>query len=126
MAITNIQRKHNEDEELYISAQIDGITFSNITGVDKTEEGVFPIGKPIARNNSIWTNSSKPWLKSVNVVDIDWNGAEITSTVFPAMNTTSNTINTTGDLLSWIKEGIEEAAVSGRISEVVRRSLWIN
>ena len=123
MAITNIQRKHNEDEELYISAQIDGITFSNITGVDKTEEGVFPIGQPIARNNSIWTNSSKPWLKSVNVVDIDWNGAEITSTAFPSMD---RTINTTGDLLSWIKEGIEEAAVSGRTSGVVRRSLWIN
>jgi hypothetical protein len=43
----------------------------------------------------------------INAVEIDWNGAEITSTVFPAMNTTSNTINTTGDLLSWIKEGIE-------------------
>ena len=64
--------------------------------------------------------------KNINAVQIDWNGAEITSTAFLAMNTTSNTINTTGDLLSWIKEGIEEAAVSGRTSEVVRRSLWIN
>ena len=59
----------------------------------------------------------------VNAVEIDWNGAEITSTAFPSMD---RTINTTGDLLSWIKEGIEEAAVSGRTSEVVRRSLWIN
>ena len=58
----------------------------------------------------------------INAVDIDWNGAEITSTAFPSMD---RTINTTGDLLSWIKEGIEEAAVSGRTSGVVRRSLWI-
>ena len=62
-------------------------------------------------------------LKVLMALDIDWNGAEITSTVFPAMD---RTINTTADLLSWIKEGIEEAAVSGRTSEVVRRSLWIN
>lgn len=61
--------------------------------------------------------------KNINAVQIDWNGAEITSTAFPSMD---RTINTTGDLLSWIKEGIEEAAVSGRTSEVVRRSLWIN
>ena len=61
--------------------------------------------------------------KNINAVQIDWNGAEITSTAFPSMD---RTINTTGDLLSWIKDGIEEAAVSGRISEVVRRSLWIN
>ena len=59
----------------------------------------------------------------VNAVEIDWNSAEITSTAFPSMD---RTINTTGDLLSWIKEGIEEAAVSGRTSGVVRRSLWIN
>ena len=59
----------------------------------------------------------------INAVDIDWNGAEITSTAFPAMD---RTINTTGDLLSWIKDGIEEAAVSERTSGVVRRSLWIN
>jgi hypothetical protein len=58
--------------------------------------------------------------KFINAVDIDWNSAEITSTAFPSMD---RTINTTGDLLSWIKEGIEEAAVSGRTSEVVRRSL---
>lgn len=61
--------------------------------------------------------------KNINAVQIDWNGAEITSTAFPSMD---RTINTTGDLLSWTKEGIEEAAVSGRTSEVVRRSLWIN
>ena len=59
----------------------------------------------------------------VNAVEIDWNSAEITSTAFPSMD---RTINTTGDLLSWIKEGIEEAVVSGKTSEVVRRSLWIN
>ena len=85
-------------------------------------------GKKYANLNNVLDGVYDPDGESfgINAIEIDWNGAEITSTVFPAMNTTSNTINTTGDLLSWIKEGIEEAAVSGRISEVVRRSLWIN
>ena len=99
MAITNIQRKHNNDEELYIQAKIDGIQFDNITGVDKSEEGVFPIGQPVARNNSIWTDSSKPWQKSVNAVDIDWNGAK------PGIGEDlTKGITTTGELLSRIKE----------------------
>ena len=97
MAITNIQRNYNEDEELYISAQIDGVPFENITGVDKSEETVIPIGSSITRNNSIWVNPSQPWLKSVNAVDIDWNGAK------PGMGEGENGINTTGELLSILK-----------------------
>lgn len=61
----------------------------------------------------------------INAVEIDWNGAQWPTSESDAP-VTPTTINTTGDLLSWIKEGIEEAAVSGRTSEVVRRSLWIN
>ena len=99
MAITNIQRKYNNDEELYIQAKIDGIQFDNITAVDKSEETVIPIGSSITRNNSIWTDSSKPWLKSVNAVDIDWNGAK------PDIGEDrTKGITTTGELLSRIKE----------------------
>ena len=76
-----------------------------------------------AANNYVDLEDGDDISKLVNAVEIDWNGAEITSTAFPAMD---RTINTTGDLLSWIKDGIEEAAVSGRISEMIRRSLWIN
>ena len=123
MAINNITRIKDEDDNLIVSALIDGITFSDI----KNEDLGLHKGSLMNRKNNIWEDekatSGNEILPAVNAVDIDWNGAEITSTAFPAMD---RTINTTGDLLSWIKEGIEEAAVSGRISEVVRRSLWIN
>ena len=106
---------------------INGITFNNLSRIGKGTA----IGN--VRNPDITSEDDlQDYIdegeeyRNIQSVLIDWNGAEITSTVFPAMNTTSNTINTTGDLLSWIKEGIEEAAVSGRTSEVVRRSLWIN
>jgi len=109
----------------------DGILFNNIVAPQTIGHAKYnyekykdkTTGQDITRNS---TEISSPINKFINVIDIDWNGAEITSTAFPAMNTTNNVINTTGDLLSWIKEGIEEAAVSGRTSEVVRRSLWIN
>lgn len=95
------------------SASQDNVTFSKVLGGNAVDQR--------------WTagdiSTSLNTQKNINAVQIDWNGAEITSTAFPSMD---RTINTTGDLLSWIKEGIEEAAVSGRISEVVRRSLWIN
>ena len=95
------------------SASQDNVTFSKVLGGNAVDQR--------------WTagdiSTSLNTQKNINAVQIDWNGAEITSTAFPSMD---RTINTTGDLLSWIKDGIEEAAVSGRISEVVRRSLWIN
>lgn len=95
------------------SASQDNVTFSKVLGGNAVDQR--------------WTagdiSTSLNTQKNINAVQIDWNGAEITSTAFPSMD---RTINTTGDLLSWIKEGIEEAAVSGRTSEVVRRSLWIN
>ena len=105
-----------------------GIRFTNIdlTGGFKTADGTKWTGKNsmfLPDNAEGGTITGRDTRKFINGVDIDWNGAEITSTAFPAMD---RTINTTGDLLSWIKEGIEETAVSGRTSEVVRRSLWIN
>lgn len=95
------------------SASQDNVTFSKVLGGNAVDQ------RWAAGDISTSLNTQK----NINAVQIDWNGAEITSTAFPSMD---RTINTTGDLLSWIKEGIEEAAVSGRISEVVRRSLWIN
>ena len=97
--ITNITKKYNSDDELYIQAQVDGIQFNNITGVDKSEEGVLGIAQPISRNNSIWVNPSNPWLKSTNAVDIDWNGAQL-------MNGKDviATINTSGELISVLTE----------------------
>ena len=40
----------------------------------------------------------------INAVDIDWNGAEVDE---------DKVINTTGDLLAWIKESLEAASQSG-------------
>lgn len=50
------------------------------------------------RQSSFNPNESIPSLSNfplINAVDIDWNGAEVDS---------NTTINTTGDLLSWIKD----------------------
>ena len=105
-----------------------GITFTlngdSVTTIDGkvTTSGNFDATTGLYTQNQSKLDA-KGVAKSFNAVEIDWNGAEITSTAFPSMD---RTINTTGDLLSWIKEGIEETAVSGRTSEVVRRSLWIN
>ena len=81
------------------SASQDNVTFSKVLGGNAVDQR--------------WTagdiSTSLNTQKNINAVQIDWNGAEITSTAFPSMD---RTINTTGDLLSWIKEGIEEAAVS--------------
>ena len=120
-----------------MSVQLNGITFSNINttdnvggyGTKKTKTALISNNKysetKLSNMINAVNNGNTTWDKVafINGVDIDWNGAEITSTAFPSMD---RTINTTGDLLSWIKEGIEEAAVSGRTSGVVRRSLWIN
>ena len=123
MAISNIRKTGGTVATPILSANIDNIEFTNIPGGNKGTKGSTFWNN--SENVNVWKNDGDGtlWKPSVNGVDIDWNSAEITSTAFPSMN---RTINTTGDLLSWIKEGIEEAAVSGRTSGVVRRSLWIN
>lgn len=104
---------------------INGIKFNDLSTIEgqssKFEKISFP-GISSESDLQDYIDAGEEY-KNIPSVLIDWNGAEITSTAFPSMD---RTINTTGDLLSWIKEGIEEAAVSGRTSEVVRRSLWIN
>jgi len=50
----------------------------------------------------------------VNAVDIDWNGAEIDE---------NKIINTTGELLSWIKESLAAAAQSGGSVELTEEQI---
>ena len=66
----------------------DGIQFSNITLTNP-----ITIGGKITRSgeNAIHAGKGKPVVDAVN---IDWNGAEVEENVI---------INTTGQLISWIK-----------------------
>ena len=57
----------------------------------------------ISRDSAAKINAGKG-RPVVNAVSIDWNGAEVDENVV---------INTTGQLLSWIKEGLAAAAQSG-------------
>ena len=50
----------------------------------------------------------------INAVSIDWNGAEVDEDVV---------INTTGELLTWIKEGLEAASQSGGSAELSEEQL---
>lgn len=70
--ITDIQRNYNDDDNLIVSAKLDGILFTNISnedvGLEKT--GI------MSRKNNNWVNSANTeLLPAVNAVDIDWNGA---------------------------------------------------
>ena len=58
----------------------------------------------------------------INAVEIDWNGADLSS----ALGEKYSSINTTGQLLSAIKEDFENTAIIGGNSEMIRRGLWIN
>ena len=96
MAINNITRRYDEDDNLIVSAQIDGITFSDI----KNEDLGLHVGSLMNRQNNIWEsnkNTGNDILPAVNAVDIDWNGAK------PGMGEGENGINTTGELLSILK-----------------------
>lgn len=96
MAINNITRRYDEDDNLIVSAQIDGITFSDI----KNEDLGLHKGSLMNRKNNIWEsdkNTGNDILPAVNAVDIDWNGAK------PGIGEGANGINTTGELLSLLK-----------------------
>lgn len=82
------------------------ITFSNVT-----DPGLVFGGSPIAYNGAYPTSGDTVTFSNdnhlmVNAIDIDWNGAEIGNNV---------TINTTGDLIAWIK-GIETSGGSGSVT----------
>jgi uncharacterized repeat protein (TIGR02543 family) len=83
------------------TAKIDGIQFNNINssaGISKNSI--------MSRSLNIWRNESDTWYSAINAVDIDWNGAEVEDNVV---------INTTGELLSWIKtkNNIEDIKING-------------
>ena len=90
MEITNINRTYNDDYELIVSANIDGIQFNNITHED---DGI-AIDAQIIRKNNNWKSEQNKYKPVVNAVDIDWNSAEVADNV---------TINTTSELINWIK-----------------------
>ena len=76
----------------------DNITFNNVAF--QTYAAVNDI---ISRDSAAKINAGKG-RPVVNAVSIDWNGAEVDE---------NKVINTTGQLLAWIKEGLEAAAQSG-------------
>lgn len=91
MEIKNINRNYNDDYELVVSANIDGIQFNNIMHED---DGI-AIDAPIIRKNNNWKSDNKPYRPVVNAVDIDWNNAYIESL--------DTYINSTGDLIKQIQ-----------------------
>ena len=73
----------------------DGITFSNVQNRGaKGYSQILTSADNVSSKKYVYDPDSDPVLMAL---DIDWNGAEITSTAFPSMD---RTINTTGDLLS--------------------------
>ena len=79
----------------FVKANIDGIDFNKI----KTSSKSFTTANPVmpGANKDLWKkdNESLEGIKGINAVDIDWNAAQ------PEENVT---INSTGELLSWIKQ----------------------
>jgi len=79
------------------SGKIDGVLFSSVN----LANGFKTINAPkIAHPNSVFSPEGNQTDKTliVNAVDIDWNGAK------PGIGENSDGINTTGELLSLIKE----------------------
>lgn len=104
MNITEIQQTYNDNDELVVSAKIDGIPFTNITHED---DGV-SINNLIVRNNNNWKSGSQSSYKPIiNAVDIDWNEA-VVNTGF--LSNHSKTIKTTGDLLYWLQQDLITAS----------------
>lgn len=78
----------------YVKANVDGIEFNKIKGKSKSTLTANPTMP--ASNGNLWkanTEDLSAWT-GINAVDIDWNGAQVEENVI---------INTTGELLNWIK-----------------------
>lgn len=87
----------------YVKANVDGIEFNKIKGKSKSTLTANPTMP--ASNGNLWkanTEDLSAWT-GINAVDIDWNGAQVEENVI---------INTTGELLNWIK------TKGGQISEI--------
>lgn len=68
--ITNLQTRYDDEDNLIISAKVDGIEFTNIVGDGATQAA------PLRLTNNIFnTGNTENVNLAVNAVDIDWNGA---------------------------------------------------
>lgn len=100
MAITNIKKTGGTLVIPILSANIDNIDFTNIPGGGKGTQGkTFWNDKA---NINVWKDGGDgtQWKPSVNAVDIDWNGAVVGE---------NKTLNTTGEVLSMLKEAYNTA-----------------
>ena len=93
MAISNITNKGTIANPI-ISADIDGIQFTNIPSGEKGTKGSAFWNH--SANTNVWKagGDGTQWKPSVNAVDIDWNGAKPNIPNIP-----ENGITTTGDLV---------------------------
>ena len=84
------------------TAIIDGIQFNNIDasiGMNKSSI--------MTRTANVWRDTSEIWYPAINAVDINWNGANVEDDII---------INTTSELLNWIKNknnNIEDIKING-------------
>lgn len=87
--IKNIVRNYDADDNLIVSANIDGIQFNNIVNEDLGLNK----GSMMSRKNTVWVGTATTGttiLPAINTVDIDWNAAQVAG----------KTLNTTGEMLS--------------------------
>ena len=95
MAITNIKKIGGTSVTPILSANIDNIDFNNIPAGSKGTKG--SAFWNISTNTNVWKDGGDgtQWKPGINVVDIDWNGAQL-------MNGEDviATINTSGELIS--------------------------
>ena len=74
--IENIVRNYDADDNLIVSANIDGIQFNNIVNEDLGLNK----GSKMSRKNTIWVGNATTGtsiLPAINAIDIDWNGAQL-------------------------------------------------
>lgn len=94
----------------YVKANVDGIEFNKIK--TKSKSTVTPNPVMPANNGNLWKANNEDlssWV-GINAVDIDWNGAEVEENVI---------INTTGELLNWIKNKCNSSSSdSEKINEI--------
>ena len=82
-----------------VSANLDGVEFDNIPN----SKQVAPNTQTQGISDNPWNiNGEGSWKGAVNAVDIDWNGAKLGS----------STINTTGELLSYISNKVGSGSSS--------------
>ena len=90
----------------------DNIKFSNVPNSSaKGYTGLITNADNITDKRYVYDSESDP---IVMALDINWGGAEVDE---------NKIINTTGELLTWIKEGLEAASQSGGSAELTEEQL---